>query len=426
MKKKEDIINLTSRILEVLFFIALVFLFLRARIFKIHLPFLTISMTSVRNLAILMGFVWFILFSLKRFNIKRKTVLDRGLVVFLLWFVISCFFAQHPELSAKSLFVMLVYFSFYFVCSEVLSKKVKLKLVFYLLLACGSVVAAVNLVYHFREGISTIIERYPFWPGKQAISLFLVLSFLVIISVTILNWKNTKPLLRTVYILALATQVLCLILTYSRGAWFALLLALLVISSFRARKVLYLVLVLLCFTVFFSPESVRNRFDSIFERDDINIKQRFSVWETTLVLIKDNPTTGVGPGNFGTVHLERYRGADDEFRWWRKNYHAHNLYLQIASETGLVGLSIFVFLVLKVIISGYRIIRSEKDKFILSTKVGAYSAFIGFLFWSTAECTYTGEFSPLSFFHINLMIILYVNIIFYLPAQAATSKIQNG
>lgn len=422
MKREQDIINLTKRILGILFCVSLVFLFLRPDIFKVRLPFLSISMTSVKNLAILMGTLWAVFFALRRFRIERKTIIDKGIVIFLLWFIITCIFAENIRLSVNSLFVMLVYISFYFVCSEVLSKGEKVKMVFYLLLACSSVVSVGNLVSHFKIGISTVIERYPFWPGKQAISLFLVLAFLVIGSVTIFNWRKMGYILKTVCILSLAVQSGCLVSVYSRGAWISLLFSLLIVSVLKSKKIFYLVISLLfCFILLLFIGLFHNRFYSFFNIQDDNISQRFSIWETTMVLIKENPIIGVGPGNFGSVHLERYRKGGDKFGWWGENYHAHNLYLQIASESGIIGLFIFIYLIWKIIKGGYYLICVEKDPFMLGMRIGVFSAFLGFLFWSIAECTYTGEFSPSSFFHINLVILLYINLILY-PIPVSDDK----
>lgn len=122
------------------------------------------------------------------------------------------------------------------------------------------------------------------------------------------------------------------------------------------------------------------------------------------------------------MHLARYRKKGDKFQWWNENYHVHNLYLQIIAECGIVGFIIFCLLIYKIIVAGYRLIITENDQFINGIRTGAYTALVGFLLWSFAECSYTGEFSPLSFFHLNLIVILYINVIlFKLPKTSAAS-----
>jgi O-antigen ligase len=52
-----------------------------------------------------------------------------------------------------------------------------------------------------------------------------------------------------------------------------------------------------------------------------------------------HPVTGVGAGNYSDAYLDvAYNG------WWISRGHAHNAYMQIAAEQGLIGLAAYLWL----------------------------------------------------------------------------------
>ena len=72
-----------------------------------------------------------------------------------------------------------------------------------------------------------------------------------------------------------------------------------------------------------------------------SIANRFNLWDLALDLFKENPVTGVGPGNYVLF-------AGPEFNWVPRSVHAHNMYLMIAAERGGLGLvtAAMVFVIL--------------------------------------------------------------------------------
>lgn len=60
----------------------------------------------------------------------------------------------------------------------------------------------------------------------------------------------------------------------------------------------------------------------------------------------DHPVLGVGPGQFAPFYVREYASAlDVRFRDLDRPYRAHNLYLELAAELGLVGLAAFLVIV---------------------------------------------------------------------------------
>ena len=145
------------------------------------------------------------------------------------------------------------------------------------------------------------------------------------------------------------------VLTYSRGGALALgcvLLLTLVSRRIRPRQVglglLALVLVLLL-----TPPEFLRRLGTISQvlpggeevlDPDSSFQERKLYALTAWAMFLDHPLLGVGAGNY-TVHFDRYA---DEVGFSARDYeqpgevhYPHNLYLEIAAETGLVGLALF-------------------------------------------------------------------------------------
>jgi O-antigen ligase len=67
---------------------------------------------------------------------------------------------------------------------------------------------------------------------------------------------------------------------------------------------------------------------------------RLTIWETASRMVIDRPVTGVGVGMFAVAYDHYSTRPDDPFRTggtFGGGFHAHNVYMSIAAETGLFG-----------------------------------------------------------------------------------------
>lgn len=137
----------------------------------------------------------------------------------------------------------------------------------------------------------------------------------------------------------------------SRGTLVMLIVAALVIFlrlSMRYKIILSaILLVTILGSINLSPvmqEGV-TRFDPhrgiSFATVDRLLSGRMTIWETALNMFKDRPLTGIGAGTFAQAYDHYSTRPDDMFRtgglYSGGVYHAHQMYISIAAETGLVG-----------------------------------------------------------------------------------------
>jgi len=85
------------------------------------------------------------------------------------------------------------------------------------------------------------------------------------------------------------------------------------------------------------------RAKTVIDLEELSVKSRMGIWEASFQSILKRPLLGVGVGNYPVVLGEDISAA-------KKGASAHNLYLDVASEMGLLGLIVLLlifFLILK-------------------------------------------------------------------------------
>lgn len=151
-----------------------------------------------------------------------------------------------------------------------------------------------------------------------------------------------RPAARALAFLGLGAAGLGLVATFSRGAWLAFFLsAAVLLLAGGARVALRVALgavVVVAAIDLVSGGVVTGRLWSL--ADDPYVVQRAALMLVGFLMFRANPIVGVGPGGF-REHLDEY-GPGVPWLW---DYvgSAHNAYLEIAAEAGILGLAAFVW-----------------------------------------------------------------------------------
>ena len=137
---------------------------------------------------------------------------------------------------------------------------------------------------------------------------------------------------------------LALIYTWSRGAWLGALLSLIMFAILYRAATLRLTLpglALLPFAVGVLPASILNRILSIGNLADTSTAYRVSIWTASVRMLHDVIWCGVGTGS------EAFTALYPVYALSGAAYalHAHNLFLQIFLELGILGIVAFVVVI---------------------------------------------------------------------------------
>ncbi|HEX2092327.1 MAG TPA: O-antigen ligase family protein [Longimicrobiaceae bacterium] len=248
------------------------------------------------------------------------------------------------------------------------------------------------------------------WPNELGMFLALGLPF----SIHAVGVMRTRRA-RTLASLGVVANVLGLAATFSRGSWTAVLLGSLVLLFCRERRFVTRVwiaaLVGITAIEAVSGGAISDRFTNA--QGAWVVGQRLSLMLTGILMFRAHPLVGVGPGGFG-ASLEEF--GPQIFALWDYIGSAHNLYIHMAAETGLIGLvALLVFLgtSLSVLFRGAR--ETVRTSVVSAEEVSLRRA----LLWSFATACFVGLFEWTFAHGVAQLIILITAMGFALERERA-------
>lgn len=144
---------------------------------------------------------------------------------------------------------------------------------------------------------------------------------------------------RLLLVLALLALTACLAMTYARGAILAIVGVFALYGLVKDKRVLF-VLAAACAAVLLLNQPLAERLLTLFSHLDTSAEMRLALWESSLAMVLDHPLLGIGWGAYFMVYP-----AYDFYIHDAKVliFHAHNLYLNYAAETGVFGAAAFLW-----------------------------------------------------------------------------------
>lgn len=290
---------------------------------------------------------WLARLILERRSNFLRTKLWWPLVTFALIIVISAIgsidlnYSLHEfkKYSVKSLFL------FFAIVNNVREPRDIKVLLFALLVSVGlfSVLGLINY-FAFESSFGTRL-KFPYLDTN--VNRFGKLYDVVIpVNMALILITNDK-IKKTFLIIILLLSISTILLMQTRGSCVAIFMGLVAITFLYRKRLLILVLIIPFLLVIMMPTTMATRTQRIYKifnfQDYLKIggplNKRPNAWRGALRIIAENPLFGLGVGksNFGRT-VKKYHDLD-----YRKD-HAHNTYLQIAVETGLIGLAAFLWL----------------------------------------------------------------------------------
>lgn len=146
--------------------------------------------------------------------------------------------------------------------------------------------------------------------------------------------REAKPLHRRLSMLAFLTSATLIVLSGARGYTLAMLASLGVLWALLGKRQLLFAAVAIgiaggLFTML-SSELVQERLDPTQALESLAYLERMHAWNTSWEAFLSEPLLGHGPGGFA------------EFDAWAERSYPHNVFLEFLSETGLVGMLLFL------------------------------------------------------------------------------------
>jgi O-antigen ligase len=175
------------------------------------------------------------------------------------------------------------------------------------------------------------------WDGMNV----LCLLFVIIIPFVVMFFLSEKNIILKIFIASIGSiLIIGAYLTKSRGGLISLLITLCILSFTKLNKIKAFALVLILIAAFLTLTPART---TVFNDEEHSASKRVDMWEKGLEMVRWNPIIGVGRGNFKVYSYSLI---------------AHNSYIEIMAETGLVGFFLWSNLLYVTIVS---LIRAKKE-----------------------------------------------------------------
>lgn len=190
----------------------------------------------------------------------------------------------------------------------------------------------------------------------------LSLSFMAISKKT---WK------KVFFAIIFFIQAFAIGLTMSRGGWLGLMISMIVLLALTYRRWLLVIIPSAVLILINGSQNWIYRFLSIFNFSDSSTSYRFEIWSVTAQIIRDHFLGGVGLGH------RPYMKIYETYRPMMGVFHAHNTYLQILAELGIVGFICFIIFIGSLLGGIWKYLVKSEDKTLFWMGCGLFSSFIG-------------------------------------------------
>ncbi len=279
----------------------------------------------------------------------KRTVFDIPLAIFVIMGFLSIINSPQKMFSFYNYYHLVgKYLLIYYLAVQSITDEKQLKKVFAVLGASAVIVILYGFIQYFA-GINTTgmdwTDRNAFpemtmrifstWenPNLLAGYLNIIIALLFGMLISIEN-KKYRMAIGTFLIMA----AVCLCLTYARGACFSIAIVIALYGLFYNRKIILPFAILTAAFLYFDTAFL-NRLMFSFTGMDTSSELRLALWESTIEMILDHPLLGIGWGAYYFVYpiYDFYMQGN-----FIKIVHAHNMYLNIAAEIGIVGFAGFM------------------------------------------------------------------------------------
>ena len=222
------------------------------------------------------------------------------------------------------------------------------------------------------------------------------------------SWKEKGLLLGLTALFGL-----CLVYTYSRGAWLSVAAVVAIYGWLHNRRIFW-IFCLLPLGLLVAQDSILARLTSILNPTDTSSTLRIALWESTIAMIMDNPFSGIGWGAYWMVYPEYDFFINDGHT---KIFHAHNMYLNIAAEIGLPGFVAFLTVMYGHWRKARRVLQETKDTWLAGLLLGLLAALGGLFFNGLTDYVLFNIQLSMLFWLLNAIIVVAAKSLFFSKSE---------
>ena len=366
---------------------------------------------AVSVVIILLALMFWGLTMISREEIKFTSIpFNFPVLSFIAICTLSLIWSNSFFVSLKELPLFLAGPLLYFVITNSINNERQIKRILDILLIVGGLFGIYGIFQY--NGID-----FSFWArniGRQQVfglfgnvnyfAEYLIVPLPIAVSLFFASRNKFKKILLLIAILAMATS---LITTFTRGSYLSFGISLIFmffvflisrgknfIKNNKKIFIIILVAIIIITFLFVVPTSL-NRSGTVISKikerasitqliDEFSFGRRAVIYKFTTLMIKDRPLLGSGIGTYkyNTLRYQAEFFAQGENRSLYPHGFAdkaHNEYLQLWAELGIIGLGIFIWLIISYFRFGLKILRKIKDGYRPGIIIGLMGAMMAVL-----------------------------------------------
>ena len=286
-----------------------------------------------------------------------KSHRNKYFILLLVCAAISLPFSISFETSTAYTTMLLKTIVLYFAILMVVRTKEQLKLLVYIILAFGFIISAATLILSkfqiYTPGIANPYRLASFFGGIGDAPNQFGAMMVGLLPLPLAYLKNKSPWWEKTFLILVALSfMLCITRTRSRGAFVGFVIVLAIIA-WEHRKRLGVLVLLGCLALFTYTHTHYGYWErvSTLKSSEETMKEgegsRVMQMKLSLEIMKLRPLTGVGLGNFVNAKI-LLLGMNPEYK--ATTHVAHNSYLEVGAEIGILGMILFSYLVVRSIL----------------------------------------------------------------------------
>ena len=352
------------------------------------LPFFSFTESPTISLALLIIITTFgyAIKLIRGKRIIRFELVDILICAFILLILLGGVFSATPEASKNVSAISCVLILGYFLISNLIRTEKWLSRCEYALTYSATIVSIIGILQYVLGFVDTKWLDTSYFPdiAGRSTALFENSNYLAFYLVAVFPFALHNMITRKqgksklIGFISCLLIVVCTVLTWSRGAWLAIIftgILFLLIYSRKTLRVLISVVILIPYAIYFTPKNIISRFSSIGDMTDSSTMYRFYTWKGSLRVLNDYFWGGIGYGP------EAYRAIYPEYAYAgiEAAAHSHNLFLQIFIGLGVGGLLIFLLTMFVFAQKNFEYLKNpfnENTRLVVAT---AFSAVVGML-----------------------------------------------
>lgn len=358
-----------------------------------------------------------------------------GIAVFFAWMLVGAFYSSGIVTSLATLGLWLVMFTVFFYFTQVLDSEEKIDAAMRMGALSSGIASAIGIaqmvLFHYGDYIYKGLGKFfnPFWHfldvgisklvfilpdfvvnklprtsfnvfPTRACSTFTNPLFFSAVEVVLMPFaaycflcaKERKH--RIIGFFCLALSIGGIASSYSRGPYIAVAAVFVILLLYGGKKALKLGAVGVAtggLLMIFASGIIKRLFTLLSEKD-ISINTRTRIWSAVFEMIKKRPVFGYGTG-FDNVRQMLHN------QYGIKQPHAHNIFLEIWLENGIIGTLIFALMLIVLTVNLIKLYIKGKEQ--RSYAVTLFASVVGFVLCGMTDCLFYG-FKPLQYFMMIL------------------------